>query len=190
MPNLDDCSPNAAFAYDFLVRRGLSSAQAAGVIGNLQWESRLDPHNDAPDPRKDDPSARGRGIAAWGPPRWQDLLTFTYARGFDPKSLEGQLEFLWHELEDQPSLGLRELAAKTSIEDAVITFQNRFERCDPARCRTDRRIALAYTALACLSIRPPSARNPVGVVAASLGVFGLVAAAAYGTYKALDWSAS
>jgi hypothetical protein len=186
MPNLEDCSQNAAVAYDFLVRRGLSSAQAAGVIGNLQWESRIDPRLEAMDVN----NKMSRGIAMWQPPRWQDLLTFVYSRGFDPKSLDGQLEFLWHELEDQPSLGLSELADAVTVENATVVFQNRFERCDPALCHTDRRIALAYTALSCLSIQPPIGHGRVGIVTASLGVFGLVAAAAYGTYKALNWSAS
>lgn len=189
MAELNDCSPNAATTFYFLTERGLSSAQAAGVIGNLQFESKINPQIR---PIIDTDQLPHQGIAQWSPSRWQDLLTFCYAKGFDPKSLEGQLEFLWHELEGQPGLGLRELASTTTVEDATLTFQNRFERCgtkirvgDPVVCHTAERIALAHAALTCLSVRPPYASKPVGIVVASLGMLALVAAAGYGAYRAL-----
>ena len=181
MPDLNDCSQNAAIAFYFLTGRGLSNAQAAAVVGNLQVESGLSPGLEAMDTN----GKVSRGIAMWQPPRWQDLLSFSYSKGFDPNSLEGQLQFLWHELEDQPALGLRELASTTTVEDATVAFQNNFERCVPALCHTDRRISLAYSALSCLSVSPPRGKGRVGVVVASLGVLGLVAAAGYGAYKAL-----
>lgn len=189
MAEIRDCSENAARAFYFLVGRGLTSAQAAGVIGNLQFESGINPQIL---PIIDTDRLPHQGIAQWSPSRWQDLLTFCYAKGFDPQSLEGQLEFLWHELEDQPGLGLRELASTTTVEDATVTFQNRFERCgtkilvgDPVVCHTSERIKLAYDALSCLSVAPPTRKGRVNVVAASLGMLALVAAAGYGAYRAL-----
>lgn len=177
-----DCSQSAADAYYFLVGRGLSTVQAAGVVGNLQWESKLDPRLEV----TDTDSRLHRGIAMWDPTRWQDLLTFVYSKGFDPKSLEGQLEFLWHELEDQPALGLRELSGATTVEDATIVFQSRFERCDPALCHTDKRILRAHSVLSCLSVIPPTEPQRLNVVTASIGLLALVAAAGYGTYKVLS----
>jgi Phage tail lysozyme len=184
VPELNDCAPNAAIAFYYLKGRGFSSAQAAGIIGNLQVESPgLNPLNDTPDPRKDDPSARGRGIAAWGPTRWQNLRSF--AAGRDPWELETQLAFLVHELETDSSLGLQDLLNTTSVPEATVAFQNRFERCDPARCHPDVRIRRAYDALSCLSVSPPTGKGRVSVVAASIGLIALVAAAGYSAHQTL-----
>lgn len=179
------CSPNAAIAMSFLMRRGLRDYQAAAVVGNLQQESFRDLQYwlEVREPKTGDIA---RGIAMWGPPRWNDLLTFAYSSGFDPKSLEGQIEFLWHELETQPSLGLRELADTTTLEQAVVVFQDRFERPDSTLAATGTRIANARRVLQfCPLVDPPTGRKPVGLVAASIGLLSLVSAAAYGAYKAL-----
>jgi hypothetical protein len=168
-------SSNAAIAFDFLVSKGLSCEQAAAVVGNLQVESYLNPKNDVPDPKKNDPSARGRGIASWDPTRWQNLLTF--AAGRDPLSLGVQLEFLWHEL---PSNGLAQLASTTRLEDAVVVFQNLFER--PRVAHTDKRIAAAQAALYyCQTIIVPKKSTSIWVAA---GALALGALAAIGIYKA------
>ncbi len=174
------CSTNSAIAYNFLTGRGLSSEQAAAVIGNLQVESPgLEPRQEA----MDTDGLPHRGIAAWGPPRWQALLTFS--NGSDPWALETQLAFLWHELETDPSLGLSELRSSTTIDAATITFQNRFERCAPALCHPEVRIRKANAALACLSIRPPTLQKRVGIVGAAFAMLSLAAAAGYGAYKLL-----
>jgi hypothetical protein len=176
------CSQNAAVAFNFLASKGLSSVQAAGVIGNLQVESYLNPKNDVPDPTKDNPLARGKGIASWGPPRWQSLVTF--AAGRDPWALDTQLDFLWAELQSSPGYGLAQLLSTTTPEDATIVFQNRFENPNPAKAHTDRRITAANDALECLSVRPPLVEPRGGVVIATVGVLALVTAVGYGIYKA------
>ncbi len=171
------CSQNAAIAYDFLAAKGLSAAQAAAVVGNLQWESKLNPRLEA----MDTDGFPHRGIAMWDPHRWQNLLTF----GSDPWALDTQLAFLWHELETDPSLGLRDLLATTTVEGATIAFQNGFEKPRQDAAHTDRRIALANDALTCLSVRPPTNQKRVGSVVTALGVLSLAAAAGYGAYKFL-----
>jgi hypothetical protein len=183
MPDLG-CSANAAIAFDFLVGKGLSHEQAAGVIGNLQSESGLNPRSDAPDPTKTDPYARGRGIASWGPPRWRNLITF--AAGRDPWSLDTQLDFLWHELESEPGLGLAPLRATTTVEDATVVFQNRFENPDRALAHTDKRIERARAALFALPrCRPPVIPPRGSTVAVAATVGAVVAAVGYGIYRAL-----
>jgi len=174
------CSPNALAAFDYFVGKGLTSSQAAGIVGNLQVESYLNPQNDVPDPTKTNPSARGRGIASWGPPRWQNLIAF--AGGRDPWALHTQLDFLWSELQSG-GYGLQELRATETPEDATITFQNLFEHPDPARAHTDRRITYANNVLDCMSVKPPLIRSKAGVVAATIGLFALVTAAGYGIVK-------
>jgi len=177
------CSRNAAVAFDFFVRRGLRDFQAAAIVGNLQWESKLNPRLDVPDPTKSNPGARGRGIAGWGPPRWQNLLAFAAER--DPWSLDVQLEFLWHELQSAPSFGLEPLLAATTAADATIVFQDRFEHPDPTKAHADKRIELANAALfACPLVRPPPASPRGGIWAAAAGALALAAATGYGVYKA------
>lgn len=186
------CSPNAAIAYDFFVGKGLQNFQSAAIVGNLQQESRINPRNDAPDPTRNDPSARGRGIAAWGPPRWQNLLTVTAQTGLDPWSLDAQLEFIWHELETEPRLGLNELRAAATTEAAVIVFQNKFERPNASFAATQNRISYAQSALfACPAIVPPTPTpTPIsrrgGIIAATIGVAALVSAVGYGAYRWLS----
>lgn len=177
MPNIG-CSPNAAIAFDFFIGKGLKDFQAAGVIGNLQIESGMDPtiHQIGGGP--------GIGIAQWGPPRWKNLNDFASASGSDPWALATQLEFIWHELETDPSAGLSDLQASETVEDAVTVFQDQYEIC--GTCMTSKRIAAAQAALyACPSlVPPPPLTKPASVALASVGALGLAVAAGWGTYEA------
>ncbi len=178
------CSANAAFAFDYLVGRGLQDYQAAAIIGNLQLESHLEPNIEAIDTN----GLPSRGIAMWQPARWDRLLSFATATGRDPWTLYVQLDYLWYELESFPDLGLTELARAQSLEDATITFQNRFERPKQSLAHTDRRIDYARAALfACPAVVAPQ-RKLAGVAVAGASILALVAAAAYGAHRA--WSAA
>jgi hypothetical protein len=178
-----DCPQNAAIAYDFFVGKGLRNFQAAAVVGNLLWESNLDPQIPPGD------SGTAHGIAQWHEPRWGNLFVFAAQLGRDPIDLYTQLEFVWYELQTLPQFGLSQLLAATSLPDAVRVFQNRFEICGD--CHEPQRINLAESALECNSMRLPISKKGGGVVAASLGILTLVAAAGYGAYKALRvWGAS
>jgi len=169
------CSTNAAVAFDFLVGKGLSLAQAAGVVGNLQFESGLDPALAVMDTN----NKMSRGIAMWQPDRWQKLLSF--ADGRNPLSLDVQLEFLWSELQTN---GLSDLRTATQPQDAAVIFQNQFERPAAAYAHTDRRIALAQTAFYALpQCTPPRTSSKIGIAA---GVVVLVAATSYGVFKWLS----
>lgn len=169
------CSPAAAVAFDFFIRKGLRDFQAAAIVGNLQWESRINPQLVAMDTN----GLPSRGIAMWQPPRWNNLLEF--ASGNDATALNTQLEFLWHELQMMPSLGLGALLATTTVEDATVVFQNQFERPKQSLAHTSDRIAHARSALyACPNVKPPATQKRVGAIVA---VFAIVAATGYGVYK-------
>lgn len=179
MPDLG-CSPNAARAFDFFVSKGLRDFQAAGIVGNLQQESAINPAGPAGD------GGRANGIAQWHEPRWGALLAFAAARGQSPRSLDAQLEFVWHELETEPRWGLAQIQAAATIEEATIAFQDRFERCGD--CRPQARISFARSVLyTCPAIRPPEPvpvakkLRATAVVGAALG---LVTLTAYGLYRA------
>jgi hypothetical protein len=168
------CPSNAAVAFDYLKNRGLQDFQAAAIVGNLQLESRLDPKLAVIDTNK----LPSRGIAMWQPPRWQSLLTFSTGR--DPWALDTQLDFLWAELQSG-GYGLQELLATTTLEDATVTFQNKFENPSRTLAHTDDRIKYARAALfACPAVKPPSSQGRTGTV---IVAGALVAAVGYGAYK-------
>lgn len=175
------CSQNASVAFNYLTSKGLSTVQAAGVIGNLQAESRLNPRLEAMDTN----NKMSRGIAMWQPPRWQNLLTFASSSGRDPWSLESQLDFLWYELQSSPGYGLARLMSATTPEDAVVVFQNSFEHPRADLANTPSRIKFANDALECLSVRPPTASPSGGGVLATAGLLVLMTAVGYGAYKVI-----
>jgi hypothetical protein len=178
-------SSNAAIAFDFFVRKGLSDFQAAAIVGNLQQESRLNPKAVSPP----DPTEPSRGIAQWQPPGWRALQAFAAQAGRDPWALDVQLDFLWHQLESESYLGLEQLRAATTIEDATVVFQNSFERCKPELCATSKRIEYARAALfAYPALKPPPPQKS-SIWAATIGVLALAAVAGFGVYKAFTFLA-
>lgn len=176
------CTLNAARAYDFFVSRGLKDFQAAAIVGNLQQES-------GPDL---DPTASGLpreasyGIAQWHDPRWSNLLAFAARTGRDPLTLDVQIEFLWRELETIPEFGLTLLRSTTTIEGAVLAFQDHFERCGD--CATESRIRFAHNAFfACPAVQLTAAqpKMPVRKWAAAGIATVLAAGAGYAASKIL-----
>lgn len=104
--NSDDGSPSsgpltgcagAQQTYNFLKEQGggLSDADIAGIIGNLDAESGFNPRAIN--------SAGYTGIAQWGNPgRWNTLQTWVsqnpgHNGSTDPFDMGNQLRFLWHE---------------------------------------------------------------------------------------------
>ena len=174
------CSPNAALAYDYLVGKGLADFQAAAIIGNLQQESALNPRAFAP-------SEKAYGIAQWRLDRWDGLQRFAAARGVDPFDFNIQLEFVWQELSTRPELGLKRLLAAKSVSDAVVAFQDAFERC--GTCQTPSRIAYAQGVLyACPGIRPPitaAASSKKSSTWKTIGILSVIGAVGYGAIRLL-----
>ncbi|MGO1974957.1 MAG: phage tail tip lysozyme [Propionibacteriaceae bacterium] len=133
---------NEATAFAYFVEKGLSTEQAAGVIGNLDQESGMDPtiHQIGGGP--------GRGIAQWSAGgRWDTHAgdnVVEFAAGGDPYNLQVQLDFIWYELTEFSYYGLADLQAAGTVEEAVVAFQDAYEGC--GTCHTDRRIAFALDA--------------------------------------------
>jgi len=143
-------SSSAQVAFDFFVSKGLTTAQAAGIVGNLMQESGVNPtarQSDGP----------GQGIAQWSVGgRWNNLLGFAKARRASPLAVTTQLEFLWHELTTIPAYGLGALRAAQSVAAATRAFEKHFEVC--GACNEPRRIAFAQAALRAYGNRAPRQR--------------------------------
>ena len=130
--------PNEQPAFDFFRGKGLSGEQSAGIVGNLDVESGLDPAI----VQKGGP---GRGIAQWSAgARWDttpgdNVKAYATQQGKSATSLQLQLDFIWFELTTFPGYGLAKLKAATTISAAVSAFATSFEGC--GACSTSMRIA-------------------------------------------------
>ena len=120
---------NAQQAIDFFMSKGLTRAQAAGIAGNLLFESGFSP------------SAVGDGGTSFGIAQWHNgrgsaMKQWTVDQGYSSTSFKGQLEYLWHELNHSESNALGKLRATSSAYDAGMAFCRYFERpavINPAR---------------------------------------------------------
>jgi hypothetical protein len=135
---------NDRTAFEFFVSKGLTHVQAAGIVGNLDQESSMDPsvwqYGGGP----------GRGIAQWSAGgRWDasyhdNVKWYAANHGASIYSLNLQLEFIWYELTSL-GYGYSELRAATTVDEAVAAFQDRYEIC--GQCDSSNRIAHAEAAL-------------------------------------------
>ena len=120
---------NDEAVYKYFVDKGLTNFQSAGVTGNLDQESHVDPtihqYN----------GGVGRGLAQWSAgARWDttpgdNVKDFAAQRGKDVYDLGLQLDFIWFELSTFEHYGLKELKASTTLEQATQVFEDKFEGC-------------------------------------------------------------
>jgi hypothetical protein len=139
-------SANEKTAYEFFVGKGLKDYQSAGIVGNLEQESGVDPtiaqYGGGP----------GRGIAQWSEGgRWNadandNVVWYAHKTGQSEWSLKLQLEFIWYELTTDSWYGLGALRSSGDVSAATIAFQNDFEGC--GQCDEAMRIAYAKAVLA------------------------------------------
>jgi len=100
---------------------GLSPDQAAGVAGNLEVESGLDPG--AYNAREN-----AHGLAQWEGGRWTRLQQFAAQNGAQPTDLVTQLQFLGAELHGPEAGALAQLRATSDPATAAAVFDQSFER--------------------------------------------------------------
>lgn len=131
---------NDQAAYDYFVGKGLTNFQAAGIVGNLDQESGVDP-------TAVQQGGPGRGIAQWSVGgRWDtdandNCLWYASQQGQSSTSLTLQLDFIWYELTTFSGYGLAALRATTNVTDATIAFETDFEGC--GTCDQSTRISYA-----------------------------------------------
>jgi hypothetical protein len=153
---------NEEYAFWYLISKGLTKEQAAGVLGNMWAESGVEPqrlqgtaagtitpHGNVP---------RGQTAKAWGLVQWDPAHKFidqAIAGGKDPDNIKTQLEFLWGQLSNEwpegwsgsPGPGFDEkiagddLKQTTTLEEATKSFLYKYER--PGVPKEAERIRLA-----------------------------------------------
>ena len=130
-------------AYDFFVGKGLTNFQAAGIVGNLDQESGVNPA------AVQFGGGPGRGIAQWSVGgRWDtsnpNVLAYAKQQGLSATSLNLQLEFIWLEL-TTVGYGYTQLKATTNVTDATTVFMDKYEIC--GTCDATNRINYAKSVL-------------------------------------------
>jgi len=132
-------------AFDYFLSKGLTSFQAAGIVGNLDQESGVDP-------TAVEAGGPGRGIAQWSVGgRWDtdandNATWYASMQGQTLLSLQLQLDFIWYELTTFSGYGLAALKQTTNVTDATVVFETDFEGC--GTCDQSTRIMYAENVLA------------------------------------------
>lgn len=114
-------------AYDFFLNKGLSPAQSAGLVGNLSVESINFSPNVISGKTKGD-NGKATGIAQWHPDRFNKVKNYVSSIGYDPYSLQGQLEGVWWELNTSEKSALNHLKYTTNPNDAAASVDRKYER--------------------------------------------------------------
>jgi hypothetical protein len=137
-------SANDKTAFDYFLVKGLTPVQAAGIVGNLDQESSMNP-------AAVQPGGPGRGIAQWSVGgRWDhdsgdNAVAYAASHGKSVGSFGLQLDFIWFELTTFSSYGLSSLKKATTVSAATLAFMQDFEAC--GTCLSSQRISYAQAAL-------------------------------------------
>lgn len=109
---------NASKLYNTLVKNGFTAEAASALLGNAQGESNFDTHAN---------NGNHIGIFQWDTAnRWQNLVSWAKSEGKDPYDIETQALFAIKEMQEG---GYKDDIAKmTNVQDAVIKFEQLFER--------------------------------------------------------------
>lgn len=107
---------NASAVMSFFMGKGLTRAQSAGITGNLQQESGINP------------SEHGGYLAQWGGGRLSGLQAFAQQQGTSVTNLTTQLQYMWRELNGSESGALRSLKKTHDPGSAALVVSNQYER--------------------------------------------------------------
>lgn len=107
--------------WNYLRGKGLSEVAVAGIMGNIERESRFSPG-------AVEPNGTGIGLAQWSFGRATNLKNYAKRKGKSWKDLNTQLDFMWHELTTSEVSALAALKAARTPTAASNSFQRKFER--------------------------------------------------------------
>ncbi len=124
---------------DLMRDLGISRAQAAGIVGNLSYESggfrTLQEHKDFK------PGERGGyGYAQWTGRRRRQFEAYAAENNLDPASYEANYGFLKHELEGNHNYVMRDLRRDDTVEEASDTILHDYENPKDPESSQQRRI--------------------------------------------------
>jgi peptidoglycan hydrolase-like protein with peptidoglycan-binding domain len=106
---------------DFLINKGLTKEQSAGIIGNLTAESNLNPLAFGD-------NGTSFGIAQWHLDRKDKLIEYCNSNGKDYKSLSCQMDYLWYELNTDYKKVLQKIKNADDAEESATIFAREYEK--------------------------------------------------------------
>jgi hypothetical protein len=112
---------NAATIYSYLIGKGLTPEQTAGLMGNLQAESGFNPGS------VEKGSNIGFGIVQWSFGRRTNLEAAAAKQGVPANDLLFQLDYMWYELTGHYKNVLADLKQSQSVNDAASVILNKYE---------------------------------------------------------------
>lgn len=124
---LTDAQSNA---YSHYLVKGINPVAAAGIVGVLNYESKLDPlaeNNSGTDAGGALNSKGAFGLAQWNGPRQKALQDFATARGLDPKALNTQLDFVLTECANSYPSVWAAIQNPTTIQAFIDLFVKTYE---------------------------------------------------------------
>ena len=104
--------------YNALVKEGLSSAAACGVMANIEQESNFNPSAGS--------TSGAYGLCQWTGNRRSNLFSFCSRNGYSSSSVEGQVAFLLYELRNSYSGVLNSLKSVANSADGAYNAGYRF----------------------------------------------------------------
>ena len=139
-PSAAGGSGNARVAMQFFISKGLTTAQAAGIVGNLQAESGANLN----------PSAVGDGgqaigIAQWHPDRRANFQR-AFGKPFSESTFRDQLNFIWWEFQNTERSAFNRLRRTTTATQAAAVIDQYYERSSGAHRRRRMQYAAALAA--------------------------------------------
>lgn len=118
---------------------GITKAQAAGIVGNLDYETGGFKYLQEIKPIVPG-SKGGRGFAMWTGPRRKDFEAWAKENNLDPDSYEASFGFLVHEVQNTSEGRFMEDLEKTNTpEEAARVFSNQYLR--PGKPNINQRIS-------------------------------------------------
>ncbi|WP_433597703.1 phage tail tip lysozyme [Nocardia sp. CA-135953] len=107
--------------YDYLISKGFTPAQAAGILGNMQVESGFDTgaYN---------PGEGAIGLCQWEGGRRANLEAFAASQGRSVTDWQTQVDFMIHELKGSESSAYGHLTSASSAGAAAAAFDQYYER--------------------------------------------------------------
>lgn len=109
--------------WNFFLQKGFTPEQIAGVMGNIELES------GGYDPAAiEGGSGEGFGLIQWSFGRKSALFAMAESLGEDPKDVNFQLSYIWHELTGSESAALGPFQETNSVYEATDTWMRLYER--------------------------------------------------------------
>ena len=138
-----------------LTQQGYSDVQAAGIVGNAQYESANFTAHEEFEPNAY--GTKGAGVIQWtnagGSNRRDNFEKWSQSQGLDPKSFEANSGFLIHEMSGGAGnhwtggMSDKEYRQITDLNTAVTSYQNNYLRPNPDVANTQQRFTYAQQAL-------------------------------------------